>query len=73
MIIAIFLTISFTGCSSPQRKMANIWTMKERAVWKNCSSEGFVEGTVRQKCYGDVQKDMANITLLRTYVGSDGT
>lgn len=75
MIIAIFLTISFAGCSSPQKEDGKHMDNEEKELYgRIVPPEGFVEGTSEtENVMATYKKDMANITLLRTYVGSDET
>ena len=75
MIIAIFLTISFAGCSLPQKEDGKHMDNEEKELYgRIVPPEGFVEGTSEtENVMATYKKDMANITLLRTYVGSDET
>lgn len=46
MIIAIFLTISFAGCSSPQKEDGKHMDNEEKELYgRIVPPEGFVEGT----------------------------
>lgn len=71
MIVGIFLTLSLVGCAAPEKANDELKNKEQDMLHgRIVPPEGFVEGTSEtENVLATYKKDMANITLIRTYVG----